>query len=102
MSVVNQAYKFALDPSPAQERACNSHVGASRYVYNYLLGCVKDTLELRKAEETSGVAKSELTPYFPTSHYALRKQWNTVKDVVAPGGEKTLKKPTRMGLNDYL
>jgi putative transposase len=84
MSIIHQAYKFALDPTPTQARACNSHVGASRYVYNYLLGCMKATNDLRKAEISSGVAKSALTPYFPTSHYALRKIWNTKKDLVAP------------------
>jgi putative transposase len=84
MSVIHQAYKFALDPTPEQERAFHSHVGASRYVYNYLLGCMKATRDQRKAEISFGVAESELTPYFPTSHYALRKIWNTQKDIVAP------------------
>jgi putative transposase len=45
---------------------------------------MKATNDLRKAEISSGVAKSALTPYFPTSHYALRKIWNTKKDLVAP------------------
>jgi putative transposase len=84
MSVIHLSYKFALDPSPEQERAFHSHVGASRYAYNYLLSCVKATRDLRKAEISFGVAESELTPYFPTSHYALRKYWNAHKDTVAP------------------
>jgi putative transposase len=45
---------------------------------------MKATRDQRKAEKSSGVAKSELTPYFPTSHYALRKYWNAQKDIVAP------------------
>jgi putative transposase len=28
---VRQAYRFALDPSPAQERMLRSHAGAARY-----------------------------------------------------------------------
>ena len=32
---VTQAYKFALDPSPAQERALRSHAGASRFGWNW-------------------------------------------------------------------
>jgi putative transposase len=45
---------------------------------------MKATRDQRKAEIASGVPKSELTPYFPISHYALRKIWNTQKDTVAP------------------
>jgi putative transposase len=32
---VRQAYKFALDPSPAQERALRSHAGAARFAWNW-------------------------------------------------------------------
>ena len=32
---VIQAYRFALEPSPAQERALRSHAGASRFAWNW-------------------------------------------------------------------
>jgi len=32
---VRQAYRFALDPSPAQERALRSHAGAARFAWNW-------------------------------------------------------------------
>jgi putative transposase len=32
---VMQAYRFALDPTPAQERALRSHAGASRFAWNW-------------------------------------------------------------------
>ncbi len=32
---VVQAYRFALDPSPAQERALRSHAGAARFAWNW-------------------------------------------------------------------
>jgi putative transposase len=32
---VTQAYRFALDPSPAQERALRSHAGAARFAWNW-------------------------------------------------------------------
>jgi putative transposase len=32
---VKQAYRFALDPSPAQERALRSHAGAARFAWNW-------------------------------------------------------------------
>jgi putative transposase len=39
---VNQAYRFALDPSPAQNRALRSHAGASRFAWNWgLAKCIE-------------------------------------------------------------
>jgi Helix-turn-helix domain len=35
---VIQAYRFALDPSAAQERALRSHAGAARFAWNWGLG----------------------------------------------------------------
>jgi putative transposase len=32
---VHQAYRFALDPTPAQERALRSHAGAARFAWNW-------------------------------------------------------------------
>ena len=34
---VVQAYRFALDPSPAQERMLRSHAGAARFAWNWAL-----------------------------------------------------------------
>jgi putative transposase len=34
---VNQAYRFALGPAPAQERALRSHAGAARFAWNWAL-----------------------------------------------------------------
>jgi putative transposase len=33
--MVTQAYRFALDPSPAQQRALRSHAGAARFAWNW-------------------------------------------------------------------
>ncbi len=38
---VPQAYRYALDPTPAQERRLRSHVGAARYAWNWALTRVK-------------------------------------------------------------
>ena len=35
MSAVRQAYQFALDPAPAQERALRCHAGASRFAWTW-------------------------------------------------------------------
>jgi transposase len=42
---VHQAYRFALDPSPAQERALRSHAGAARFAWNWGLARCKERYE---------------------------------------------------------
>ena len=39
---VIQAYRFALDPSPVQERALRSHAGASRFAWNWGLARIRE------------------------------------------------------------
>src|SRR5260370_3716590 len=36
-AVVVRAYRFALDPAPAQQRALCSHAGAARFAWNWAL-----------------------------------------------------------------
>ena len=40
-----QAYKFALEPTPAQERALRSHAGAARFAWNWGLAKCKERYE---------------------------------------------------------
>jgi putative transposase len=42
---VRQGYRFALDPTPAQERALRSHAGASRFAWNWGLTRCKERYE---------------------------------------------------------
>ncbi len=39
---VTQAYRFALEPAPAQERALRSHAGAARFAWNWGLARCKE------------------------------------------------------------
>jgi putative transposase len=39
---VTQAYRFALEPTPAQERMLRSHAGASRFAWNWALARCKE------------------------------------------------------------
>ncbi|MGC4987796.1 helix-turn-helix domain-containing protein [Nocardia salmonicida] len=32
-----QAYRFALDPTPRQQRVLRSHCGTSRFAFNHML-----------------------------------------------------------------
>ena len=61
---VTQAYRFALDPTPAQERALRSHAGAARFAWNWGLGKCRE----RYAAERRWYCGAE-----------LHRLWNQVK-----------------------
>ncbi|MGW6157576.1 IS607 family element RNA-guided endonuclease TnpB, partial [Streptomyces sp. NPDC055144] len=74
-----QAYRFALDPNAAQERALHSHCGAARVAYNWAVAWIEASWCQRKAESTYGIPKEQLTQWRPWSLPALRKAFNAVK-----------------------
>jgi putative transposase len=84
MSTVIQAFRFALDPTPAQQAALRSHCGGQRFAYNWGLAQVQANLAQREAERTYGVPEAGLTPRLSWSAYSLRKAWNQSKYRVAP------------------
>jgi putative transposase len=45
---VQQAYRFALDPSPAQERSLRSHAGAARFAWNWGLARCRERYSAEK------------------------------------------------------
>ncbi len=61
---VRQAYRFALDPSPAQERMLRSHAGAARFAWNWGLARCRERYEA-EGKWYSGVD--------------LHKLWNAAK-----------------------
>lgn len=79
-----QAYRFALDPSPRQVRALESHCGGARFAFNHMLAHVKAVLSQREAERSYGIPEQELTPSQGWTLPALRKTWNERKQVFAP------------------
>ena len=95
---VVQAYRYALDPSPRQERALASHAGAARVAYNWAVTWVLATWAQRKAEESYGVPEGERTPWRGWSLPALRKEWNQVKNDVAPWWAENSKEAYSSGL----
>src|SRR6266851_5482141 len=80
---VLQAYRFALDPAAAQQRALASHCGAARKAFNEGLAQVKRCLDQREAERSYGVPGEWLTEV-PWTLPALRRWWNASKNVLAP------------------
>jgi putative transposase len=64
VATVKTAYRFALAPSPAQERALRSHAGAARFAWNWGLG----KCEERYAAERKWYSAAE-----------LHRLWNAAK-----------------------
>ena len=96
---VAQAYRYALDPTPTQERAFCSHAEAARFARNHMLGLVKAVLDQRAAERSYNVAESELTPRLGWSLPALRRVWNKRKNAVAPWWGQNSKEAYNTGLD---
>jgi putative transposase len=94
-----QAYRFALDPSPAQERAFRSHAGGARKAYNTMLAAVKAVIGQRQAERSYGIAEADLTPALNWSLAGLRREWNRRKDDVAPWWAENSKESYNTGLD---
>lgn len=95
---VVQGYRFALDPTDAQEQLLRSHCGAQRRAFNWGLGLIKMNLDQRAAERSYGVADDELTAVVGWSAYGLRKRWNLVKHDVAPWWRENSKEAYSSGL----
>jgi IS605 OrfB family transposase len=93
------AYRFALDPTPAQARALASNAGAARVAFNWGLARVKANLGQREAEKSYRLAAGDLTPPVSWSLYSLRRDWNAAKDEVAPWWSECSKEAFNTGLD---
>lgn len=93
------AQRYALNPTPAQERALRSHAGAARMVFNWGLARVKANLGQREAERSYGIADEDLTPSVGWSLYSLRKDWNAAKSACAPWWSECSKEAFNTGLD---
>ena len=88
--LVIQAYRYALDPTPRRQRALASHTGASRKTYNWGLRLVEERLAQRRAGQSVQV---------PWTLYDLRREWNQVKEQVAPWWRENSKEAYASGLD---
>ncbi|MGW5667777.1 IS607 family element RNA-guided endonuclease TnpB, partial [Micromonospora sp. NPDC003776] len=95
-----QAYRFALDLTPAQERAVLAHAGAARVAYNWALARVKAVMDQRAAERSYGTPEELLTPALGWNLAALRKAWNQAKSDVAPWWPECSKEAFNTGLDN--
>jgi putative transposase len=94
-----QAYRFALDLTPAQQRSFRSHAGGARKAYNTMLALVKAVMDQRAAERSHGIAEEGLTPALNWSLAGLRREWNRRKDGVAPWWAENSKECYSSGLD---
>jgi putative transposase len=74
--LIEQAYRFALAPTPQQERFLEACAGASRFFYNWGLALVETRLRLRRAFGPSICV--------PWSYKELCSEFAKVKNEVAP------------------
>jgi putative transposase len=86
---VAQAYRFTLNPTPAQVGMLESHAGGARFAYNAMLAAVRANLDQRGAERSYGIAEADLTPAMSWSFRSLRNEWNRRKHAVAVGEDGT-------------
>jgi putative transposase len=89
VATVIQAYRFALDPTPRQQRALASHCGAARYAYNWGLALVKMRLDERQVDPTVRI---------PWTLFELQREWNQAKREVAPWWAENSKEAYKSGL----
>jgi IS605 OrfB family transposase len=94
-----QAYRFALDLTPRQERDVYAHAGAARVAHNWALTRVKAVMSQRTAERSYGMPEELLTPSVSWSLAGLRRAWNAAKGEVAPWWGEVSKEAFNTGLD---
>jgi putative transposase len=95
-----RAVVVPLDPTPAQAQLLRSYCGASRFAYNWTIARVKENLEARSLEHTSGIEECDLTPTLSWSPFTLTPLWNAMKDEVAPWHRDVTKHAFRSGVTN--
>jgi len=98
-STVMQAYRFALDPTPAQARDLERHAGAARFAFNWALARVQANIGQRTAERSYGLDGEDLTDSLGWNLPALRRAWNAAKSEVAPWWSACSKEAFNTGLD---
>ena len=94
-----QAYRFALDLTPTQERVLRGYAGAARVAHNWALARVKVIMDQRAAERSYSITDADLTPAVGWSLPALRRAWNDAKEQVAPWWRECSKEAFNTGLD---
>ena len=88
LTKITQAYRYEIDPTPEQVTALRSHIGATRFCYNVLLGLVKENWDANRSRKQAG-EEVPSEDYLGTSHFDLQRLWYERRDEIAPGGLRT-------------
>src|SRR5690554_3383935 len=87
--LIQQAFVFALDATPRQQRAFASHAGGARFAYNWGIQKIAEALDAREAEKAAGQTPATKIP----GHFDLCRMWtewkNTAQWVDRETGEVT-------------
>lgn len=78
------AFRFALDPTRAQEQLLLAHAGASRLAFNHHLARVKANLAQRAAERSYRLEDDALTPSLSWSRVSFINEMNAWKNGYLP------------------
>ena len=78
-----KSYRYAIDPTPGQQRALLSHIGGSRFAFNHLLSLTLANWDENQARKDAGeeVTKDDCVD---TGHFGLLRLWSATRDDVAP------------------
>lgn len=76
VAMASVAFRFALDPTPAQEAAMHQHAGARRYVFNWAHALTAEAADARKAQADAG---EEVTVAIP-GRFDLGPRWTRYKN----------------------
>ena len=78
-----KSYRYAIDPTPGQQRALLSHIGGSRFAFNHLLSLTLANWDENQARKDDGeeVTKDDCVD---TGHFGLLRLWSATRDDVAP------------------
>jgi putative transposase len=91
---VAKGFSFEVEWPNQEDRAClvRSHLGARRFAFNWALGRVKADMDAKKLDPSHVSVGWDL--------YSLRKEWNRVKDQVAPWWARNSKECYSSGISD--
>ena len=67
LTKITQAYRYEIDPTPGQVTALRSHIGATRFCYNVLLGLVKENWDAVVAAKAAAKRCPVRTTSVPTT-----------------------------------
>jgi putative transposase len=83
LTKVHQGFTFLLDPTPVQRQLLSSHMGASRFCHNFLLGLIMENWKVNREKKEAGEVVTKEN-YPGTRQLDLQKLWYERRAEAAP------------------